>query len=297
MTRIQVAEDSKTQAAEIQFLLEDSGYEVAIAEDGRKAIEAMREVTPDILLTDLHMPEMTGLELITASREEFPDVPVVMMTADGTEDIATQSLKAGASSYLPKRMLERDLLPTLNEIAAMLNSRRSRDRLTSTVVSSDITYRLPNDHDLANALIGRLEEQLNELGIADQTGVFRMALGIKEAIMNAIDHGNLELNSKLREGETGDGYRSLGDERMTQEPYASRRITVRATVTDDELRYIIRDDGPGFDPSTLPDPLDPENLLRPHGRGLMLIQTFMDQVSHNEKGNEITMVKLRDAAD
>lgn len=297
MVRIQVAEDSRTQAVEIEFILQDAGYEVSVAENGLKALEAIRESPPDVLLTDLHMPEMTGLELITVMRKEFPEVPVVMMTADGTEDIAAESLRAGASSYIPKRMLNRDLLPTLNDISAMIDSRRNRDLVTSTVVSSDVTYQLTNDHGLANALIGRLEEQLNELQIADKTGVFRMALGIKEAIMNAIDHGNLELDSKLREGDAFENYRQLGNERMEQEPYASRRVMVRASVTDEEIRYVIRDDGPGFDPSTLPDPTDPENLLRPHGRGLMLIQNFMDYVSHNDRGNEITMVKLRSQED
>ncbi|MDA0284603.1 MAG: response regulator [Planctomycetota bacterium] len=293
MTRIQVAEDSPTQAVEIEFLLQEAGYDVAMAGNGQQALETIRESRPDIVLTDLHMPEMNGLQLIEAVRKEFAGIPVIMMTADGTEEIAARALNAGASSYIPKRMLERDLLPTLSDMVGMLRSRKNRDRLTSTVVSSDITYQLPNDHELANALIGRLEEQLSELNVADATGVFRIALGIKEALMNAIDHGNLELNSKLREGGSGEGYRELGSERMKKEPYASRRVTVRASFTDDEIRYVIADQGSGFDPSTLPNPLDPENLLRPHGRGLMLIQNFMDSVSHNRNGTEITMVKRR----
>ena len=54
---------------------------------------------------------------------------------------------------------------------------------------------------------------------------------------------------------------------------------------------MIRDEGPGFDPHTLPDPTDAENLLKPSGRGVMLIRTFMDMVGFNESGNEITMIK------
>lgn len=293
MTRILVAEDSPTQAVEIEFLLDEAGYEVSVAENGAAALECVRRSQPDILLTDLYMPEMTGLELIKAVRGEFPEVPVVMMTGDGTEEIAAQALSAGASSYLPKRMLDRDLLPTMSDISDMLKSRRNRDRVTETIVSSDITYCIGNDHDLANALIGRLEEQLNELHVEDKTGVFRMAMGLKEALMNAIDHGNLELSSELREEGSGSSYRELGNERATQSPFDSRRVTLKATVTDEEIRYVITDEGPGFDPATLPDPLDPENLLRPHGRGLMLIRNFMDSVSHNETGNEITMIKRR----
>ena len=57
------------------------------------------------------------------------------------------------------------------------------------------------------------------------------------------------------------------------------------------VTYAIRDEGPGFDPSTLPDPTDPANLERVSGRGLLLIHAFMDEVRHNPTGNEITMVK------
>ena len=74
-----------------------------------------------------------------------------------------------------------------------------------------------------------------------------------------------------------------------------RRVTITSRVTPDQVRYTVCDQGPGFDPSLLPDPLDPENLLRAHGRGLMLIRSFMDEVAHNESGNEITMVKRRES--
>jgi anti-sigma regulatory factor (Ser/Thr protein kinase) len=57
--------------------------------------------------------------------------------------------------------------------------------------------------------------------------------------------------------------------------------------------FCIRDEGPGFDWSTLPDPRDPENLGRVGGRGLLLVRTFMDEVHFNEKGNQIILVKRR----
>ena len=57
----------------------------------------------------------------------------------------------------------------------------------------------------------------------------------------------------------------------------------------------IRDDGPGFDTTSLRDPTDPENLERAGGRGLLLINAFMSEVRHNDKGNEITMIKRRES--
>jgi anti-sigma regulatory factor (Ser/Thr protein kinase) len=68
---------------------------------------------------------------------------------------------------------------------------------------------------------------------------------------------------------------------------------VTATLTRQQATFVVRDEGKGFDPATLPDPTDPANLGKASGRGLLLIQTFMDRVEHNEHGNQITMTKYR----
>jgi anti-sigma regulatory factor (Ser/Thr protein kinase) len=62
-------------------------------------------------------------------------------------------------------------------------------------------------------------------------------------------------------------------------------------VTPTSGKFVIRDQGPGFDPAQLPDPTDPENLERVSGRGLLLMRTFMDEVTFNKSGNQVTMVK------
>jgi anti-sigma regulatory factor (Ser/Thr protein kinase) len=68
---------------------------------------------------------------------------------------------------------------------------------------------------------------------------------------------------------------------------------VTARFTHDQAIYIVRDEGPGFDPTKLPDPTDPANLEKTTGRGLLLIRTFMDDVTFNATGNEITVIKKR----
>lgn len=80
---------------------------------------------------------------------------------------------------------------------------------------------------------------------------------------------------------------------MTELPYRDRRVHVTARFDSDEAVFVIRDEGSGFDPAKLPDPTDPENLIRPFGRGVMLMRTFMDEVSFNSRGNEITLIKRK----
>ena len=68
------------------------------------------------------------------------------------------------------------------------------------------------------------------------------------------------------------------------------------TPVEDSGRATRRDEGPGFDPATVPDPTDPANLEKASGRGLLLIRAYMDEVIHNRTGNQVTLVKRREAS-
>ena len=70
-----------------------------------------------------------------------------------------------------------------------------------------------------------------------------------------------------------------------------RLLTEGKAFLETMIEYTIADEGPGFDATTLPDPMAPENLLNVSGRGVMLIRTFMDEVTFNAKGNQMTMIK------
>lgn len=293
MARILVAEDSRTQAVEIQFMLEEAGHMVHVAIDGDEALAEIMTAPPEILLTDMHMPGKNGLELTEKVREIMPDVPVVLMTADGTEELAVDALRKGASNYIPKRLLQRDLISTIDGIASMLESRQSRSSVLSALTHAEASYTFGNDREFVSSLISQFESDLRRMNYDDGTGLFRIVTALKEAILNAIDHGNLELDSDLREDDDAQYY-ELAAERQKQEPWCLRKVTVTLRVSPEQLSFVIRDEGPGFDPSTLPDPEDPENILRSYGRGLLLIRNFMDDVVFNSTGNQITMIKYRE---
>src|SRR5262249_22674824 len=76
----------------------------------------MAEQSPELVLDDLQMPVMNGLDLIAAVRKDYRLVPVILMTAQGSEEIAAQALRLGAASYVPKRRLADDLAPTAGRI-------------------------------------------------------------------------------------------------------------------------------------------------------------------------------------
>jgi CheY-like chemotaxis protein len=290
VSQILVVEDSLTQAQAIQYLLEDAGYTVAQAGDGREALAVLARETPDAILTDLEMPHMNGLELVEAVRRDYPGVPVILMTGLGSEEIAVQALQKGAASYVPKRKLTAEIVPTLENVLAIAQTGRSQERVLACLEEAEFRFALDNDPALVPALIANLGEHAARLLASDRTEQMRVGVALHEAVLNAIYHGNLELNTALRQDDEH-VFQDLAAARRLQPPYHDRRVRVSAHLSRTEAVYVVEDDGPGFDPSKLLDPTDPANLERIGGRGLMLIRTFMDEVAHNDKGNRITLRK------
>jgi CheY-like chemotaxis protein len=238
------------------------------------------------------MPGMDGLELVAAVRRQFPFVPVVLMTAYGNEEIAIQALREGAASYVPKKSQHRDLVPTLEQVVAAAKLERHQQQLLERLAHTESSFVLDNDRLVIPVLARHVQEYLVRLQLCDQTERIRIGVALEEALLNAIFHGNLEASSELRQQNETHYYR-LAEERRHQPPYRDRQVFFTFKLSRSEAAFSIRDEGPGFDPSILPDPTDPENLGRVGGRGLLLIRTFMDEVTFNEKGNQITLVKRR----
>jgi CheY-like chemotaxis protein/anti-sigma regulatory factor (Ser/Thr protein kinase) len=275
-------------------LLEKTGeVSVVYATNGHEALAAVPQCFPDLVLTDLQMPEMDGLALTTEIRSKHPGVPVILMTAFGSEDIAIQALKRGAASYVPKKDLPQELAETVENVLAVARAERGHQRLLERMTRIETQFLLENDTTLVSPLIGHLQEHLARMRLCDETGLIRVGIALHEALTNAIHHGNLEVSSEIKEKDEK-AYRDLLEERGQQPPYRDRRVQVMASVSSSKATYVIRDQGKGFDVNKLSDPNDPSNLERLSGRGLMLIRTFMDKVYHNETGNEITMVKHPD---
>lgn len=272
---------------------EHSGWSAVFAEDGRDALALIKLQVPDVVLTDLQMPEMNGLELVQAIHRDYSHLPVILMTAHGSEEIAVAALKAGAASYVPKRDLARDLVPTTEKVLDMARVNRNQQQVLECLVETELHFVLSNDPHRVQPLIRHLQDHLMLMNLVDKAGLIRVGTALHECLINAMEHGNLELTSELRESEHPEDYRNLVDERRQQQPYRDRRVLVVANFSRSEAIFVIRDDGLGFDPSQLADPRDPANLQKCSGRGLFLVRTFMDEVSFNETGNEITMVKRR----
>ena len=295
MPSVLVVEDSRTQSTQIRLMLKHAEFEVYLAENGREALDILKTHQPDMVLTDLQMPEMDGLELVQVLRDQYPHLPVVLMTQHGSEEIALAALRQGAASYLPKNQLHRFLVATLDDILESTRVAHGQERIQQCRFRTEIQYRLPNDPALMAPLSAQIEQELVDQHFANPTTRRQIGVALRKALDNAIYHGNLELGADERaEGELV--YRNLAEVRRQKPPWCERSVWVTVTIDEAGASFTVRDEGPGFDAAAVPGSNGSANLDVLRGSGLLLIRTFMDEVRHNALGNEITMVKRRPAA-
>jgi CheY-like chemotaxis protein len=299
MPSVLVVDDSPVDRRLATLLLsKGTTLSVETADNGRTALEVMKRCEPDVVVTDLQMPELDGLGLIRRIRVLHPHVPVVMMTAHGSEDLAVEALEAGAASYVPKSILPDKLLDTVEQVLSVARADRNFDRLAQCLAWAEFALELENDPSLIDPLVDVVQRLVDKVQLCDATGRVRVGIALEEALLNALYRGNLELSFEQMQEDRANLLQGLSlglaEQRRTESPYCSRKIYVKINVSPEELKLLVRDEGPGFDVSPVAESDDPATLGREGGRGLVLMRTFMDEVTYNESGNEVLMVKRRE---
>ncbi len=296
MPSILVVDDSPMDRhVAVGLLRKSPDFTVFEAVDGRDALAKIELHLPDLVVTDMMMPNMNGLDLVAEVKEQYPLVPIILMTSQGSEEIAVEALQKGAASYVPKRALASELLEIVDRVLSAAHEVSGRARLMNRLSRYEYSYTLENDLDLVCAVSSFLREEALRLRLCTGPECLRLGVAVEEALLNAYYHGNLEISSDLRE-EDHRLYHETAEQRTREAPYRDRKIYINVKITPTQAMYSVRDEGNGFDPSSLPDPTDPANLDRPCGRGMLLMRTFMDNVIYNDKGNEVTLFKERDEA-
>jgi CheY-like chemotaxis protein len=274
------------------LLARGGDWTIEYAVNGNEALEKMQKAAFDLVLTDLLMPGMSGLELVAAVRRSHPHVPVILMTSRGSEEIAAQALYEGAASYVPKRLLPRRLVDTVGRLLLLSGKHRERSPLLGRMTDLSCSFALPNDAKLADLLVNHLLEQTVQMGFCDATECMQIGVALQEALANAMHHGNLRISSECRESSHTE-YHALIAKRCLESPFRDRSVRVTARLSREEVAFTIRDEGEGFDPSQLPDPRETANLEKASGRGVLLMRSFMDDVRFEDRGRSVTLVKRR----
>lgn len=303
MPIILVVDDSETDRKLVGGLLRPKlDWIVQFAENGVQGLEMMGSIFPDVVVTDLQMPEMNGIQLCAEAQAEYPHVPIILITGKGSEELAVDALEAGAASYVPKSALAGSLLDTVEQVLALAHHDQSLDRLLKYNTNTRYKFNFKNDQTLIAPMTDFVKRTMEQLELGDQTEQRHCAVAIEEALINAMFHGNLELDGlqvqearrAMHDGEMAE----LVREREQESPYKERRVRVAIEFNRSEVKILVRDEGNGFDAAgKLISADDLSQLSGAGGRGLTLIRKFMHDVEFNSDGNEIKLVlKLKKSA-
>lgn len=210
----------------------------------------------DLVITDLDVKKI-GSTPEKQGDECLPDVSL----AHAGEHV--KAFKICASNFRRDEFDEEELK---NLVATVLDY-KIRYVDTEQVVKDlheNIEFELPSAISLMHVVLDYLMKRVEKLGVieAEQSNLF---VALDEAFVNAVKHGNKFDARKL--------------------------IRITAEVSSEEAKFTIEDEGEGFDVKNIPDPLDPANLFKTSGRGVLFIYNIMDEVKYNDRGNRLTMVK------
>jgi len=258
--KILIIDDHNDLAQALEQVFSQGGHQVTISENRKSALAIDRLDDFDLVITDLDV-ENYGLES-SSSGNGAALMPTT--TAHAGEHI--KAFKISASRFRRDGFDEEELK---NLVATVLDY---KTRFVDTIdfvrdLHENIEFELPSAISLMHIVLEYLMKRVEKLGVvkAEQSNLF---VALDEAFVNAVKHGNKFDANKI--------------------------VRISAEVSQDEARFTIEDEGEGFDVNAIPDPLDPLNLFKTSGRGVLFIYNIMDEVKYNDRGNRLTMVKRSD---
>ncbi len=264
--KVLIADDEVGLRDLLERFFKTRGLEVDMACDGREALEMFQAGAYDLVLTDLKMPRLDGLQLLVAIKDINPKVPVVIISGYGDTETVVRALKNGAENFLAKP-IKIDLLHRVIEQSLNFSRRPSELKRDFTSIDQTTTVQAPSKLSYINELIYLVSTLAVAVGYADHDLDNNLKLALVESITNAMEHGN--------------------------EWDEAKSITLHLQLNPDLLVATISDQGGGFDFSKRFDPTRPETMLEERGRGIFLMNAIMDKVQYNGNGNSVTITKYR----
>ena len=273
LKRILLVDDDAGIVDYLSIALRDQGH-IEHAFTGEEALDCLQHASYDVILTDLKMPGMGGIELLRRVHEIRPDTRVIIMTGDCAPDAVAASLRHSAFSCLVKPFTLNALKDSISN--ALSSSNGNDDILVLSAKPNWLTLSLRCQLETADRILNFLRAMDMDLRVEEQDHI---ATVFRELLLNAIEHGG---------GSDPD-----------------KRVKLTHIRTSSTIIYYLQDPGEGFSFDKIPhaaisnDPADPvahtevrDQLgIRPGGFGLLMTRKLADELIFSEKGNEVLVVK------
>lgn len=276
-----------------KWVKDNTNYRVTCVTRADEALKRFEELRPDVVLSDIRMPGMSGQELLAEVKRIDPSIPFILMSGHGDIVDTIKALRSGALDFFQKPFKMGSLMASIDRAFHLIDSRRFRKMVNTYLVDEHRHFQIPNDLDLVPHLISELIGFLEHDPALDHAALEGIRAALHEMIVNAIEHGNLGITYEEKSAlmESPHGWWKEVEKRSKIEPYRGRKVSVELHNAPEALRFVIQDEGQGFDHANLPDPTTAGHLL--HGRGVLIARVHMDEVQYNPDGNRVTLIKKK----
>jgi serine/threonine-protein kinase RsbW len=260
--KILIIDDHDDLASALLEKFDELGHKATILDNRTDALELTNLAQFDLILTDLDNIDHSTVSSMNGK------APAILPSNIQTEqpDEVIKAFKISAANYSRENFDETELKDIfdliLNYKAKFVDEVESLQNLREK-----IEFELPSAISLMHTILDYLMKRTEKVGVCDVEGS-NLFIALDEAFVNAVKHGNRFDYQKL--------------------------VRISADFSTKEVSFTVEDEGDGFKLTEIPDPLNPENLFKTSGRGVLLIHNIMDEVTYNERGNRLTMVKKKD---
>jgi YesN/AraC family two-component response regulator len=264
--RLLVVDDEFSILTHLGQFLSGKGFNVMLASDGKEALDIFRKRSVDLILSDVKMPGINGVQLLKAVKDVNPRIPVILISGYRDVNTVVDALKAGAENFLTKP-LNMDELVSVVERSLNLSCIRLVTSEHFLQLEQTTTMEVPSQSEWICEVINQISLSAVAVGFAQYDLDNNIKLALIEAVTNAMEHGNRwDIN---------------------------KNVTIELVSKPNELQVKVCDQGKGFNHSGVPDPTDEVNLMCERGRGIFLMRAIMDEISYQEPGNCLTLIKRK----
>lgn len=288
--KVLIVEDDSASLSYLEIILGKEGLNYKTATNGEEGLALFKEYKPHIVLTDINMANMNGIELLAAIKKSQPQTIVIMLTAYNSEDYVIEAMRFGANNYLKKPIFRDNIIGLLRKYKNIILSRNTHTKIQSFVKKHSFTMEIGNEMELLPYIINHLIESVDLIFKEDECMGIR--LGLDEIIINAIEHGNLNISYiEKTQAIKNNALEKLHENRRNSPEHKDKKVTISFELNENYCEWTIKDQGKGFNPSLIPNPILTESTESLHGRGIFITQFQFDEMEYSENGTKVRLRK------
>ncbi len=293
--RILVVDDSIAIVNSLQAILGVSGYQVETAYNGSDALRKIHQNNYDLVICDIEMPGLSGLEFLSRVREDFDDnLDVILMTGYLEHDYFIEAIRLGASDFIRKPIDTKQMINSIRELLFRKRGRNDVSEFYCHLDKASFSFDISAGNFSKFTISKIFSSYLRQYFKIEPMVLNELLVCVDEMVYNAYIHGTLELTVQER-ALMQDKLHQIITEKLKEPRIAARKMHLTFEVDNENqmIEISVSDDGNGFDYLSWIKTVQTEQILdiKEHGRGIAMLFHLSDELSFENDGRSVKIRK------